>query len=273
MANITYTSGDAARMLGISQEAIRYYEKQGIVLFEKEDGNGYRFFQFRKLIAMVCLRLLQRMGFSVQDSWELVNGTNTGRIVQRLEENEAELEAQIVRLTQIQSFSSHCRKEIASIPRHLNQISVRQIPEFYHIKFQNDRKVIKDKQYQQIVQTWHKHSPVVQAGLVAPLDRLLPGYQAEVGFGIWQVSEKPWVHADHPAVQKVPGGPALYMIAKVEPDCTGFCEPMLPMIEYVQLHSIPTKNLILAVPLAMRCRLDESQPMKDYYQVYVPLAD
>ena len=218
MGNITYKSGDTARMLGISQEAIRYYEKQGIVLFDKTEENGYRYFQFRKLLAMVSLRLFGRLGLPVHTAWDMVNGATCHKVREELAANEQQLADQIERLTQMQAFSAEMREEIQRIPENLYQYSIRQAPGFYHIKFQNDRQIIKDKQYQQIIKNWYENSPAVQAGIVAPLDKFGPEYQAEVGFSIRQDHFERWIGELHPAVQFIPGGPALYAVAKVEPD-------------------------------------------------------
>ena len=274
MGNVTYKSGDVARMLGITQEGIRYYEKQGVVLFDKEEENGYRYFAFRKLIAMVSLRLLGRLGFPVRDAWQLVNGADIATVTQSLAENEQRLADQIEKLTQMQEFSAQGRQQMAHIAEKLDQFEIIKAPAFYHIKFQKERKVIKDKQYEKIIKTWYDNSPAVQAGLVAPLDKFTPEYPAEVGFSMRQDHFDRWIGTRQEVVSYIPGGRALHTIAKVEPDCTQFYEPMRPMMEYLQAHpELKTRNILHAVPLAMRCRLVPDQPMKDYYRVFVPLAE
>ena len=274
MDYITYKSGDVARMLGITQEGIRYYEKQGVVLFEKEEENGYRTFAFRKLIAMASLRLLGRLGFSVRDAWQMVNGADVATVTQGLAQNEKHLADQIEKLTQMQQFSAAGRQQMARIAQDLDRFEIVDAPAFYHMKFQKERKVIKDKQYEQIIKSWYENSPVVQAGLLAPLDAFGTRYQAEVGFSIRQDHFDRWIKTRQDVVQYIPGGRALTTVAKVEPDCTEFYEPMRPLMEYLQAHpALKTRNLMHAVPLAMRCRLAADQPMKDYYRVYVPLAD
>lgn len=273
MANLTYKSGDAARMLGISQETIRYYEKCGIILSDKTEENGYRCFRFRNLLSLVHLRLFRRLNFPIQDAWKLVNGETIQSVSDGLIANERLLADQIELMTQMLDFSAQMQKEVLRIPENLYHFTIRQAPGYYHIKFQNNKQIIKNKLYQQVIKTWYEKSPAVQAGILAPLDALNPEYQAEVGFIMQQDHFERWIDQVPEAVHFIPGGRALYCVAKVEPDCIGFYEPMQPIIDYVNEQHLPVKNIVYAIPLAMRCRLDPEQPMKDYYQVYVPLAE
>ena len=273
MGNVTYRSGDIARMLGISQEAIRYYEKQGIILSDKDEENGYRHFRFRKLIALAELRMFSRMGFSVQRAWQMVNGENIANVSARLAENEQDLTNQIERLTQIQEFSAQLRRDISQIPKNLNQLSLQQVPGFYHMKFQNNRQIIKDKQHEQSIKMWYESSPAVKAAVLCPLDACVPGFQVEIGFSVRQDFYERWLKQNSLAVQFIPGGRALCAVIAVESGCTDFYEPLRPILADLQASALPCQNLIHAIPLAIRCRLDDTQPMKDYYQVHILLAD
>lgn len=260
-------------MLGISQEAIRYYEKQGVVLFEKEEETGYRFFFFRKLIAMVSLRLFNHLGFSIKESYQLVNGEDTHTITSSLYNNEQQITDQIERLERMKQYSANLRKIIDDIPNRLYHFSIQKSPAFYHIKFQSDRKVLKDKQREEIIKTWYEKSPVVVAGLLAPLSNLHPGFQVEMGFSVPQKDFDRWIGTKDDVVQFIPSAKALYTVIEVPLDSVDFFEPLVPIVSHLKQHTLKTKDLIYAIPLATRCKIPGCTEIKDFYEVYVPLEN
>ena len=40
-----YKIGDVARILGVSTDILRYYERKGVVTPEKDESNDYRYYE------------------------------------------------------------------------------------------------------------------------------------------------------------------------------------------------------------------------------------
>lgn len=62
-----FTIGQASRFLNISVEAIRYYEKEGIIPPFERNANGYRMISLTHLLYLKGVTELRQAGFSLQD--------------------------------------------------------------------------------------------------------------------------------------------------------------------------------------------------------------
>ncbi len=61
------TIGDAAKMFGLSPQALRYYQKMGVAVPHLIGENGYRYYPIVDIIALCKAKYLQSMGFSLSD--------------------------------------------------------------------------------------------------------------------------------------------------------------------------------------------------------------
>ena len=273
MGNVMYSSGEVAKMLGISQETLRYYEKQGIMFSEVDETNGYRWFMFRKVIALSHLRMFNHFGFPVKMSNLMVNGETAEDMQAQLTENEKQIDEQMEKLARIQKYSRHIRTDLSEIPQKLNQFEVSTSPALYHIKFQTGRKVLKDKRREAIIRSWYDKSPVVFPCVQAPIENFCPGYQVEIGFSVLEDDFDRWIGEKAEFVAYIPKGKSLRTVIEVPMDSVDFYEPMIPTMAYMKEHAVRHQNRMIAFPLAIRVRLSEDQPMKDYYQVFIPLQE
>lgn len=273
MGNIRYKSGEAARMLGMSQEAIRYYEKQGIILSEKDEENGYRSFSYRNLIALQRLRLYNGLGFPVKESHDLINELTSEEISERLTDNEAGLILQIKRLERIVSYSKMMRHAIDEMPQMLNQFRIEDSPAVYHIKYQDDRTVLSDKKRAQTIKSWYEQSPVVLPNSVISIRELRPWVQLELGFSIFEEDYACFIrdHTPRDFIRFIPSKRSIYSILEVDYNTPNFYIPFLPLLHYIEENHLETEDLIFGFPLLTKCRLREDMPPKDYYQLWVPL--
>ncbi len=65
--------GEVARRAGINASAIRYYEKSGL-LAEPERVNGRRRYGPEVLDLLAMIRVAQRAGFTIAETWTLMSG-------------------------------------------------------------------------------------------------------------------------------------------------------------------------------------------------------
>jgi len=61
-----YTIQEAARMLGMSKDTLRYYDKIGLVKPVRE-GNRYRMYSAEELIDLMNIQIMQYAGFSLEE--------------------------------------------------------------------------------------------------------------------------------------------------------------------------------------------------------------
>lgn len=62
-----YTIHDVAKLLSISTDAIRLYEKEGLVTPLRNPGNGYRYYDFSLMHRIMGIHLYRELDISIQD--------------------------------------------------------------------------------------------------------------------------------------------------------------------------------------------------------------
>src|SRR5258708_20596709 len=97
------TIGHLAKQAGVNLEAVRYYERRGLLLRPPRSASGYRLFPAEAARRLRFIRRAQELGFSLADIGELLSlrvsrSTTSGVIRARAEAKIAHIEGKIHRL-------------------------------------------------------------------------------------------------------------------------------------------------------------------------------
>jgi DNA-binding transcriptional MerR regulator len=107
----TYSIGEVAKRMGLTVEAIRYYDHAGLLPFVKRDGGGRRRFTEDNVQLMQMILDLKRAGVPIKEiayfvSWRLDGDDSLSIRYDFLNEHEKVLEKQI---TQLESSLAYLR--------------------------------------------------------------------------------------------------------------------------------------------------------------------
>lgn len=90
-----YKISDFAKMTGISQSKVRFYEKNGLLKVRK-DTNNYRYFTRWDAFRVNAFRVLLQYGFTVEQAVKMLDDRQSDEVfINSLEEKREELELQI----------------------------------------------------------------------------------------------------------------------------------------------------------------------------------
>lgn len=92
-----YKIGDVSRILGISTDLLRYYEKKGVVTPQKDKNNDYRYYDTWDINFLIDCLWYKNFGFGIPQAAYLVTECYHGDLVSLLEEKQSEIEANIHR--------------------------------------------------------------------------------------------------------------------------------------------------------------------------------
>lgn len=95
--SMRYTQKDIRQKLGITRDALRLYEKRGIIQPEIDLQNGYRYYDDWQMNLLWDCRYYQGMGFSLAEVQEILSTDSLGRIEARLEHRETEMRHELLR--------------------------------------------------------------------------------------------------------------------------------------------------------------------------------
>ncbi len=101
-----YSIGKMASLLGISSEAIRYYESKDIIRPIRDPETGYRYYSTWDFHMLLRARHYQRYGFSLEEVSELFRSRELSFIQDRLQDQEAAMTAALC--VSIMTLSNMC---------------------------------------------------------------------------------------------------------------------------------------------------------------------
>ena len=139
-----YTIKDVANFAGMSTEAVRYYEKQGLISAEKNEENGYRYYKTWDIHMLMQARLYRQYGYSMNETKEMLQSKSVDALEEIFEKKKQELHDNIVlQMRMLNYIKDRC--SILHSTRQLNQNVCLEIrPEMYRFDIQNNYRLIND---------------------------------------------------------------------------------------------------------------------------------
>ena len=127
-----YLIGDVARIAGLSRDALRFYEKKGIISSSKMD-NGYRCYSDLDIYRLMHILYYRKMNISLGDLEELMSGraepvaSTRESIARQIEEEKAELKRHQWAITRLQMV----QRDMERIERFTNRCTIKSFPSAY----------------------------------------------------------------------------------------------------------------------------------------------
>ena len=124
-----YKIGDVSKILGISPDLLRYYEKKGVVAPTKDPENDYRYYDAWDINFLMDCLWFKNFGFSIDQISEMVRIPSTSDLSALFCQKEDELRALIARSQLLLKRSEEHRKELERIPQLLGKCELSYSPE------------------------------------------------------------------------------------------------------------------------------------------------
>ena len=179
-----YKIGDMAKILGISPDLLRYYEKKGVVSPVKDRNNDYRYYDTRDTNFLVDCLFYKNFGFSIEETSELVRSCSIDEISGRFLENETQLEESIRRQQLLLRRSQEYRRSIARISDHLGRCSFDRRPACIYYINRHNQEFDTAPDLGRVTRQWLKYLPFSRRSFIVPMDALLsPDSREEFQWG------------------------------------------------------------------------------------------
>lgn len=179
-----YKIGDMAKILGISPDLLRYYEKKGVVSPVKDRNNDYRYYDTRDTNFLVDCLFYKNFGFSIEETSELVRSCSIDEISGRFLENETQLEESIRRQQLLLRRSQEYRRSIARISDHLGRCSFDRRPACIYYINRHNQEFDTAPDLGRVTRQWLKYLPFSRRSFIVPMEALLsPDSREEFQWG------------------------------------------------------------------------------------------
>lgn len=124
-----YRIGEVARILGISTDLLRYYEKKGVVTPEKDSSNDYRYYDSWDINFLVDCLWFKNFGFSIEQIADMVKIHGADELGALFLDKEEELRRTIKRCELLLLRSERYRCDLSKTKDLLYRCCVEDSPE------------------------------------------------------------------------------------------------------------------------------------------------
>ncbi|MGI5971036.1 MAG: MerR family transcriptional regulator [Oscillospiraceae bacterium] len=209
-----YKIGDVSRILGISPDLLRYYEKKGIVHPVKDKDNDYRYYEAWDINFLMDCIWFKNFGFSIDKVAKIINKSSTGEISAIFTENEKVLKDNIRRCELLLRRSEQHREALKRIRPNLWKCRIDHSPEIiryihrYNYIYDNSPKL------QKLSQRWLKYMPFVTRCFEIP-ENSLKGCESEEyqwGFSLDMEYVREFNVPAEPPVVHIPSQRSIYSV-------------------------------------------------------------
>lgn len=143
--------GEISKVLGVTPESIRRYEKANLVKAIKDEKTGYRYFDLCSFNILSRIRFYRKCGFTLNECHDLLHAKKTKDIPpffnQRVQELETEIkfkQKSILRLNEL-------TQTLEDIPKSLNTFQHVQSPDFYYVPYSTNGVIKAETLHKQLI--------------------------------------------------------------------------------------------------------------------------
>ena len=156
-----YYIGKVAKMMGMSVEGIRKYEKAGIINPKRSGDGEYRTYSYLDITSLIRGRMYRSFDFSLKEIEELTNQLDAEGIIERLKKRQARFSDEKELLFARENFLSELTDDISRIVRDDGKVQIVQKPAYFRIEFSENGEVTEDKAMLKTFSEWMQFAPFV----------------------------------------------------------------------------------------------------------------
>lgn len=109
-----YKIGDVARILGISTDLLRYYEKKGVVRPVKDKANDYRYYEAWDINFLMDCLWMKGFGFGIEEIGHMVTSCPYDELMDHFRHKEGDLAEELKWKELVLRRLRRHRKEVAA---------------------------------------------------------------------------------------------------------------------------------------------------------------
>lgn len=165
-----YQIGKVSRIICMSDEGVRNYEKVGIIKPEKDNDTGYRYYNVMDIVTLMSSKIFRNLGFTLRETSQIVNDYELCEIKKSLINKENEIREKIKIEKLILKRLENINILIDELENKLYECSINKRPPMYRIEFLANAGVSFSKEKQRYIQEWVELSPLAVLSTRYPIE-------------------------------------------------------------------------------------------------------
>ena len=165
-----YKIGDVARILGISPDLLRYYEKKDIVHPVKDKSNDYRYYEPWDINFLIDCVWYKSFNFGIDQVAEIISDSTAEQVADALDKKVSELRAQIRRNELLVRRAGEHQADLGRMKNQLWKCVLRQSPEIVRYIHRYNYIYDKSEALQRLSQQWLNYMPFTPRCFEMPVE-------------------------------------------------------------------------------------------------------
>lgn len=269
-----YKIGDVAKILGISTDLLRYYEKKGVVHPVKDKTNDYRYYETWDINFLLDCLWYKNFGFGIEEISHMVSESSYDDITGAMDAKEKEIEANLLRQKLLLRRIREHKTELAHARDYLGKCDICRSPEI--VRYLNRHNFIYDDDpaISQVSQDWLKYMPFVHRCFEIPQSELsLSGGGGEnYSWGLsldMQYVREFGVRSDPPA-QHLPSQRSLHSVFTSTGKDAFSPRHLQYLVDYAEKHGL---NICGSARGNLLCSVFDGSDLSGYFEVWIPIEE
>lgn len=154
-----YKIGDVAKILGISTDLIRYYEKKGVVSPVKGQNNSYRYYDTWDINFLIDCLWYKNFGFSIDEISVMESESTYDSLIQSIEDKSVEIEAAAKRYRLLHERLNIQKETLENVRKLIGKCEVTMGPDFIYYLNRHNFEYESDSTLQTISRRWLQYMP------------------------------------------------------------------------------------------------------------------
>lgn len=264
-----YKIGNVARILGISRDLLRYYEKKGVVHPQKDKGNDYRYYDTWDINFLLDCIWYKQFGFGIDQIAHMVSDCDYDALLQQLEEKSEDIQQSLLHQEMLLHRIREHRDQISRVGDYMGKCDIRSSPELLCYLNRFNATFDDSQELTLLSQNWLNFMPFTQRYFEIPQNDLMGGSDNFAwGFSLtMDYAETFELHEEAPVVH-LPACRSIHSAFKSRGK-SGFTPRHIDyMVEYARENGLEIcgnarGNLVCSI-------LDEGE-LTGYFEVWLPI--
>lgn len=165
-----YKISNIAKILGVTPDTLRYYEKEGIVKPQKDAHTNYRYYDFWDVNYLIDTLWYRSFGFSVKDIKKMTSEDTIDDLRNRFREKEQEYQETITRTQMMLHLAQSYQKYWDMIPDEIGKCGIKERSAHVHFANRFTEDFSDDPEIHNLSMEWLGHMPFARRYFEVPVD-------------------------------------------------------------------------------------------------------
>ena len=207
----TYRIGKLVKETGVTQDTLKFYEKQGILTSDKKDS-GYRYYSVPECGTVMQIRYLRQLGFTVKEVSDMMKNASSGDIVNMVEQKIQDTDKSIHKLNRTKEALKSYQKQCCAIYSKPNQWLIEDCPDYYFLKHTTAVNFLEGKNISNYIKNWTNELIDINMSLYIPFQNIHSENEDECFWGFSVAEGSGQMNSRNEIIKKIHLGKCLIYI-------------------------------------------------------------